>query len=209
MTIIVRRATEADVNQMSAVLIASITELCAADHHNEPARIADWTRNKTPDGVREMLTNPDLSIFVAERDGAIAAVGGINGEIVALNYVAPVHRFSGVSKALLEALEAQLKARGHSTVRLLSSATAYRFYRRMGWIDAGQPGRDYSSSGRPMCKALWDRNPKRSDLTFRTNADVPTAVIPAEAGTHCSKGSAGTIHPVLTRWRNVGGRRAR
>lgn len=154
MTISVRRAGEADISEMSAVMIASITELCAADHQNDPARIADWTRNKTPDGVRAMLTNPDLSIFVAEQGGAIAGVGGINGEIVALNYVAPAHRFRGVSKALLEGMEAELKARGHSTIRLMSSATAYQFYARTGWIDAGQPGQDYSSSGRQMYKAL-------------------------------------------------------
>ena len=154
MTITVRFATDADVEAMSAVMIASITKLCAADHGDDPAKIASWTRNKTPDGVSAMLANPDLSILVAEQDGAIAAVGGINGEIVALNYVAPAHRFSGVSKALLQRLEAELRARGHSTIRLVSSVTAYRFYTRMGWIDAGQPGQDYSSSGRPMHKAL-------------------------------------------------------
>ena len=55
MSITVRRATGADIPAMSRVLIASITELCAADHGNDPKKLAAWLRNKTPDGVREML----------------------------------------------------------------------------------------------------------------------------------------------------------
>jgi GNAT superfamily N-acetyltransferase len=150
----IRPATDADVDAMSAVMIASITELCAADHHDDPVRISHWTRNKSADGVRTMLANPDLSILVAEFDDAVVAVGGIAGDVITLNYVAPAYRFRGISKILLERLEAELKARGHGTGRLMSSATARRFYIRMGWTDAGDPGPDYSVSGWPMRKRL-------------------------------------------------------
>ena len=48
MSFSVRRAEPDDVLAMSRVLTASIIELCAADHGNDPAAIAAWTRNKTP-----------------------------------------------------------------------------------------------------------------------------------------------------------------
>lgn len=40
MSITVRRATEADVAEMSAVMTESITELCIADHKDDPLIIA-------------------------------------------------------------------------------------------------------------------------------------------------------------------------
>ena len=79
----VRPAVAADIPAMSRVLTASITDLCGADHQNDAARVARWTANKTEAGVTQMLANPDQTLFVAERDGALAAVGAINrgGEV--------------------------------------------------------------------------------------------------------------------------------
>jgi GNAT superfamily N-acetyltransferase len=152
--ITVRPAIMADASAMSAVLIASITVLCAADHGNEPARIAHWTRNKSPEGVRAMFGNPKLSLFVAEHDGALAAVGGTTGDTIALNYTSPAYRFVGAGKALMARMEAELKRAGYPIGRLSSSATAHRFYERCGWVDAGEPGHDYSVAGYPMTKIL-------------------------------------------------------
>jgi len=56
--ITVRRAAEADIPAMSEVLTRSITELCALDHKHDPAAIAAWTANKTPEGVRRILEKP-------------------------------------------------------------------------------------------------------------------------------------------------------
>jgi GNAT superfamily N-acetyltransferase len=153
----VRLARDADVDQMSAVLTASITELCAADHHDDPAIIANWTRNKSPDGVRKMLDNSSVTMLVAERDGMVAAVGCVNARNeIGLNYVSPAHRFSGVSKALLEAMEEALRAVGAEVATVTSTATAYRFYRSAGWEDAGPPETGHSVMGYPMRKALKD-----------------------------------------------------
>lgn len=152
--ILVRLATEADVPAMSETMIRSITDLCGADHHNDPALIARWTANKTPDGVRKMLANPAAALFVAERDGAVVAVGAVGGGEVLLNYVHPDHRFAGVSKALLAALEARLMADGLHEGRLTSTATAAGFYRAAGWVDHGPPEESFGMSGQPMRKAL-------------------------------------------------------
>lgn len=148
----VRRAIAADIPAMSDVLVASITALCVEDHQNRPEAVAPWLRNKTPEGVGKMLANAAVTMFVAERDGEVAAVGAVNDKReIALNYVSPGHRFTGVSKALLGAMEAAL---GPGEARLTSTATAHRFYRRMGWRDAGEVERAAGMAAYPMLKVL-------------------------------------------------------
>ena len=139
---------------MSVVLTRSITELCGADHRNDAAIIAGWTANKTPEGVGRMLANPDMLMLVAEQ-GEIVAVGAIDrAGAVRLNYVSPDHRFTGASKALLAAMEQELRERGVGVATLESTATARRFYRAAGWVDAGEPDRSGAIVGYPMEKRL-------------------------------------------------------
>lgn len=150
-----RPAIRADVAAMSRVLTASITELCAADHHGDPAIIAGWTRNKTPAEVAKFFDNPELSLFVAERLGEIAAVGGVEHDgHIRLNYVAPTHRFRGVSKVLLAGMEDALRQRGVTTGKLHSTRTAHAFYQRAGWLDDGVLDTSGRIPGQPMRKAL-------------------------------------------------------
>jgi GNAT superfamily N-acetyltransferase len=153
--IAVRTAEPADVPAMSAILIASITELCGADHKDDPSAIARWTANKTPEGVAKMLANPSNDIFLAECDGRPAAVGCINGSVeIGLNYVHPGHRFRGVSKALLTAMEDVLRRRGVAEGHLSSTGTAHRFYLSCGWTDAGPTRLDFGLTCQPMRKAF-------------------------------------------------------
>ena len=51
------------------------------------------------------------------------------------------HRFAGVSKALLAAMEEALLAAALATAPLISTVTAHRFYRSMGWSDVGESQR--------------------------------------------------------------------
>lgn len=155
MSISVRRAEPGDVPAMSRVLTASIIELCATDHGNDPAAIAAWTRNKTPEGVATMLANANLLMFVAEASDGVGAVGAVTrtGEI-ALNYVAPDKRFLGLSKALLARLEAELRALGFDEGRLEATATARRFYESAGWRPDGPQASGSVVNGYPMRKAL-------------------------------------------------------
>ena len=153
--ITVRKAEPADVPAMSRVLIASITDLCHADHRGDPAIIAGWTRNKTPDSVARWVANPDLLVLVAVLEGEIAAVGMLNGpDEIGLNYVSPDFRFRGVSKAMVLALEDAMRERGTATGRLTSTQTAHAFYRAMGWQDAGPPETGHNVPGFPMRKVL-------------------------------------------------------
>ena len=148
----VRPAVLADAEAMSDLLVASLTALCAEDHGNRPDAVVPWLANKTPDGVRKWLTNPENRLFVAEHDGALAAAGGCNTkrEII-LNYVSPEHRFVGASTALLAEMEAAL---GPGEARLTSTTTAHRFYLARGWVDAGQIERYAGTAAYPMRKML-------------------------------------------------------
>ena len=151
----VRRADADDVAAMSAVMIASITELCAADHGNDPDAIVAWTRNKSVDGVGAMLANPDVRLFVAELEGVIAAVGAISKSgMITLNYVAPRARFRGVSKTMLAALEAELRLLGFAVGRLEATDTARGFYEAAGWVADGPQLHGRLVNGYPMRKAL-------------------------------------------------------
>lgn len=140
--IVVRPAREADVPEMSRVLTDSIVELCSPDHGNDPAVIEGWTRNKSEDGVRAMLSNPANALLVATESNVLLAVGCIvDGDSVGLNYVDPRYRFRGASSALLADMEARIKAAGHSAAQLTSTATARAFYLARGWqeTDPGAP----------------------------------------------------------------------
>ncbi|MET3927745.1 GNAT family N-acetyltransferase [Devosia sp. 2618] len=152
---LVRPARRDDVAAMSRVLSASITQLCAADHHDDPDALAAWTRNKSVEGVTAMLDNPNLEMQVVERDGAVIAVGAVTHDgSVALNYVSPQARFTGASTLLLTQLEASLKALGHAEGRLEGTQTAMDFYLRRGWLPDGPQAVGRKVNGYPMRKVL-------------------------------------------------------
>ena len=97
----IRDATSDDANAVYDVLRESISQLCVADHGNDPAILDRWLSNKKPEIIAAWSTQPENSLLVAVEGGAILGVGSVTdaGEIT-LNYVAPDSRVSGVSRAL-------------------------------------------------------------------------------------------------------------
>lgn len=152
MSLVVRLARPADVRDMSRVLIASITELCVADHQGDSAVIAAWTANKSESGVLQMLAGGGL--HVAERMNSVVGVCAFNGDEITLNYVDPTHRRTGVSAAMMGELERILATRGIATARLKSTATARAFYLSQGWKDGEQVPRGRFITAYPMYKTL-------------------------------------------------------
>ena len=134
-----RRAQATDAEEAAAVLRASISTLCVADHGNDPELLGHWLANKTPQTVGSWIRGPGR-VVVAEGGGRIVGVGGVvpSGEIT-LNYVLPEARFRGVSKAVLGDLEAHLRSQGCTRGTLWSTWTACRFYREAGYVDAAAP----------------------------------------------------------------------
>jgi len=153
----IRDAKPEDAEAACAVLRASIIELCAADHNDDPVLLERWLANKQPEIVAGWIAKTDRSVLVAVNDDdAILAVGSVNdtGEIT-VNYVSPHARFRGVSRALLTALEARAAERGNTVCRLHSTETAHRFYLANGYVDDGKPIRKFGmNSGYPMSKRI-------------------------------------------------------
>ena len=155
-TVVIRDATPDDAVAACHVLRESISRLCVADHRNDPAILNAWLANKTPEIVAAWATRKGNSLLLAVEGDAVLAVGSVTdaGEIM-LNYVTPVARFRGVSRALLRALEARAAARGNKRCTLASTETAHRFYQSAGYVDDGVPtGKFGTSSGYPMSKEI-------------------------------------------------------
>lgn len=153
----IRDATPDDAEKACTVLRASISQLCGADHRDDPEILARWLANKTPDNVAAWADGDGRSMLVVVEDEAILAVGGVrdSGEVT-LNYVSPSARFRGVSAMLLAALEARAIQRGAGgRVHLLSTETAHRFYLARGYRDEGPTvGKFGTAASYPMVKVL-------------------------------------------------------
>jgi GNAT superfamily N-acetyltransferase len=152
----IRDATAEDATLACEVLRRSISELCVADHGNDPSILANWLANKTPDVVASWIVDPNGSVLLAVEGGAVLGVGAVTnrGEVM-LNYVWPAARFCGVSRAVLAALEARALERGATRCSLISTETARRFYRSAGYIEDGPSQGKFGTSGSyPMSKCL-------------------------------------------------------
>ncbi|MGE8131842.1 GNAT family N-acetyltransferase [Methylobacterium sp. NPDC080182] len=157
-----RLATPRDAEAGSSVLRRSISELCHADHAGDPATIAAWTANKTPDSWLAWLAQPGASLLVIERATEIIGVGMVDrGGTILLNYVAPEARYQGVSTALLEAMEDVSAQHGVAMCLLESTKTAERFYLARGY----RPLEGYISMvmAKPLAETLADHpKPKQT-----------------------------------------------
>lgn len=131
----IRPARDDDASSAIEVLRRSITELCHADHHDDPAELSEWLANKSVETWQVWVNHPDAAVLVAENDRAICGVGMVrsDGEVL-LNYVSPETRFQGVSRAMLSALEDEAVKRGATSATLESTLTARRFYSECGYV---------------------------------------------------------------------------
>ena len=152
----IRDAIPEDASAACEVIRRSISELCTADHLNDPVILGRWLANKTPETVASWVRKPSNSVLVAVESDTILAVGCVTdaGEIT-LNYVSPDARFRGISRALLVALETREQEGGNKRCILLSTETAHRFYESAGYVVDGPPeGKFGTTSSYPMSKLL-------------------------------------------------------
>jgi GNAT superfamily N-acetyltransferase len=153
--VLIRDATAADAADACTLLRRSITELCTADHRNDPAILDRWLANKTPEIVAGWIGRVGNSVLVAVEENAIVAVGAVSdGGEIRLNYVSPDARFRGVSRAMLRALEARALARGNRRATLNSTGTARRFYLSAGYSETGPAIDAFGTVSYPMTKQL-------------------------------------------------------
>lgn len=150
----IRIANDDDAECACGVLRTSIEKLCVADHREDAQAIQGWLANKTPENVRLWIRTPGRRLVVAEENGEILGVGaGTSAGEVTLNYVSPDARFRGVSKAILAALEVYFREQGQTRSTLISTRTAYQFYRAAGYEDV-HPQITGGLSNLSMAKAL-------------------------------------------------------
>ena len=154
-TLVYRPAEDSDASEMAEVLRDSIRELCVEDHGGDERPLQEWLANKTGDSIRLWLKNPANILLVAELDGEIAAVGGMqrHGHVI-LNYVAPAFRFQGISKGVMAELERRALQLGIGALTLESTVTAHRFYLALGYRDTGEPGAKFGLLNYPMSKVI-------------------------------------------------------
>src|SRR5438105_14597121 len=128
----VRKANVDDAAEACTVLRRSITELCYEDHCNNEGFLEAWLSNKTVANVTRWILQED--VFVADGDGTIMGVAAMNrtGKIT-LNYVSPDFRFRGVSRALVHAMEANMRALSIPVSILESTISARGFYEKLGY----------------------------------------------------------------------------
>ncbi|MDD3029116.1 MAG: GNAT family N-acetyltransferase [Alphaproteobacteria bacterium] len=151
----IRPAELEDAAAICKVLRQSITILCVRDHKNDPDILNAWLENKTPETLTRWIEDPSSQLLVAIEKTDILAVGGImkSGEIT-LNYVHPSGRFRGISKKMVNALEARAKEYGAKTCKLNSTATARRFYLAMGYTEGKSGIGTFGITNYPMSKNI-------------------------------------------------------
>jgi GNAT superfamily N-acetyltransferase len=143
----IRDAVAEDASAACQVLRRSIAELCVADHRNDPAILARWLSNKTPEIFRSWITQRANSLLiVVEGDSILAVSSFTDAGKITLNYVSPDARFRGISRALLGALEARALERGNIRCTLTSTETARRFYHANGYVEDGPPTVEFGTA---------------------------------------------------------------
>ena len=146
MSVTVRQAVAADALAATHILRRSISQLCVADHRNDPGRLESWLQDKTVSNVAAWIASVDNYCVVASIDDSICGFGAmtVEGEIM-LCYVDPTARFRGVSAAMLDELEHKARGLGLPAVHLNGTATARRFYENRGYLPAGQTNEVFKS----------------------------------------------------------------
>jgi GNAT superfamily N-acetyltransferase len=131
----IRTARPDDAVSACSVLRRSISECCTEDHRNDEVILAAWLGNKTPETVESWFLSPQNYSLVATRKNEVVGVAMLTraGKIV-LCYVDPEVRFTGIGKALLQALELQARQWGHTALHVVSTVTAKSFYLRNGYV---------------------------------------------------------------------------
>jgi putative acetyltransferase len=128
----IREARLDDVPAVKAIHKAAVRQLCAGDY--TPEQLAAWTASDDASVLSVALRpNSDERMWVAERDGAVAAFASLCGDQVNAVYVHPDHARRGIGTRLLRKAEEVATAQGVSRLLLSASLTAVPFYQANGY----------------------------------------------------------------------------
>ena len=120
-----RPAILEDANTAINVVRQSIRGLCAADHRNDPAILARWLANKTPERFRVWTSDPANFCVLEEVEQRVQGVGLVyRSSEVLLFHVAPGFRRRGMGRRIHAALESQAVRWALSELQLESTEAA-------------------------------------------------------------------------------------
>lgn len=140
--LVIRRATDADAEAISAVIVRALIEVNAADYPIDA--IAEFVAGADPAGVRARLAA--RTVFVAESGGEIVGTAGLeetsSGAALRSLYVRPDRHGEGIGSRLLETVERIAHAHGYRFLAVPSSITGETFYLAHGYARADGPGDD-------------------------------------------------------------------
>jgi GNAT superfamily N-acetyltransferase len=127
--VILRRATAADADAISAVILQALEESNARDY---PATvIAAVKESFTPAKITGLLTI--RQVMVAIDRGQIVATGGLDGDILRSIFVLPGRQGQGIGRQLVQQLEELARSHGIKQLWVPASVTGEGFYRRLGY----------------------------------------------------------------------------
>jgi GNAT superfamily N-acetyltransferase len=154
----IRKAVHSDASAACELVRCSIEELCVDDHQRDARTLSEWLKNKTLANFEHWIKSDRHVALVAEVGSRLVGFGLLDlGGYVALLYVAPEARFSGVSEALLRALEQEAVGAGIQELKLESSVTALRFYQSAGYSLTGSCVQGFGvTSCYPMSRQIAD-----------------------------------------------------
>lgn len=112
----------------------------AALAHIFPPELYPYPLDEVQERWREALADPEVQVFVAERDGAAAGVAGCRAEWLDGLYALPAFWGLGVGRELHDHVLARLRSAGSTRCRLWvleHNGRARRFYERLGWRENG------------------------------------------------------------------------
>ena len=150
----IRLATAGDASAACAVVRRSIAACCVDDHHNDPALIDSWLKNKTVPQFLAWMDHPAAFSVVAERQGTVVGFAMAQGGEIQLCYLVPEARFEGTGQSMLAALESHAAQAGAHSLHLRSTRTAQAFYLRHGFVPTGPAVFAFGFESQPMHKAL-------------------------------------------------------
>jgi putative acetyltransferase len=132
---IIRRATDEDLQQVAAVHASSIVDLCA--QHYSVVQLAQWKDALRPEGYAALLATREF--LVAEENGALLGFGILDlGEsLINATYVSPKVARRGVGRRLVQAMETIARQQGVTRLHLSSTLNAVPFYESLGYLQEG------------------------------------------------------------------------
>jgi GNAT superfamily N-acetyltransferase len=151
----IRMAQPCDGEAACDILRSSIVECCKADHRGDPAILDAWLSNKNADTVAGWFASAMNFSLIALVDDEPAGVALLTRKgKIALFYVAPHQRFSGIGKALLSAIESQAALWNLPTLHVDSTLTGVEFYRLQGYTEQGESASCFGIETRILSKKM-------------------------------------------------------